>query len=172
KFLGNFGFYDENLLRHPTCARFYPMGGIRRFISATAWLAVSAGLFADSQTSNNNPLSMPPVGSGQVRVITPALLELTFISTKLPVPAPVREWNFVDSAGRLNLPPPEELAVYAGSERISVKRLGFKRRALYAPFKQRDLRIVNSLYLELTRPVNDNSSVEVKNPDQKLWKSN
>jgi hypothetical protein len=147
------------------------MGGSRCFISATAWLVVSAGLLADSQTPNNNPLSLPPVGSGQVRVITPALLELTFISTKLPDPAPVREWNFVDSAGRLNLPPPEELAVYAGSERISVKRLGFKRRVLYAPFKQRDLRIANSLYLELTRPVNDNSSVEVKNPDQKLWKS-
>jgi hypothetical protein len=78
--------------------------------------------------------------------------------------------NFVDKKGRAQLPSLEQLAVFSGSDQISVIKLGFKRRVLYAPFKQRDLRVANSLYLQLAQPLNEGNSVEVRNPDQKLWR--
>src|SRR5204862_4906453 len=49
---------------------------------------------------------------------------------------------------------------------------GFKRRPLYAPLNNYDLRIDNCLYLQLASPVADNVPVQVTNPSGSLWKSN
>jgi hypothetical protein len=46
---------------------------------------------------------------------------------------------------------------------------GFKRRPLYAPLVQRDLRIDNCLYLKLATPVANNQTVTVVNPSGLLW---
>jgi hypothetical protein len=51
----------------------------------------------------------------------------------------------------------------------AVESIGFKCRVLYAPLKERDLRIANYLYLKLKSPVADNETVEVQNPGNKLW---
>ena len=47
----------------------------------------------------------------------------------------------------------------------AVKAVGFKRRVLYAPLKQRDLRIGNYLYLQLESPSANDQTVEVQNPE-------
>ena len=59
----------------------------------------------------------------------------------------------------------------ADGKEVSVERVGFKRRPLYAPLKVRDLRILNHLYLELPVPVRDGQQVEVQNPNGQLWTS-
>ena len=48
---------------------------------------------------------------------------------------------------------PGELAVAVDGQPVTVEKLGFKRRALYAPLKQRDLRVATHVYLELAAPV-------------------
>jgi hypothetical protein len=121
------------------------------------------------QLSDDEPLQLPPVGAYQLRVLTPALLELTLITTKATVLTPIRLWNFVDRDGRAQLPTPQQFSVSATAKNFDIKTVGFKRRVLYAPLKERDLRIASYLYLELTEPIPDRSSVEVRNPDQKLW---
>jgi hypothetical protein len=115
---------------------------------------------------DDQPLRLPPVGAHQLRVIAPALLELTMVTTKAPDPAPVKEWNFVDSNEQGQLPEPATFAVTAGSARIPVKRVGFKRRVLYAPFPKRDLRIGNYLYLELAGTIGENQVAAVRSA---LW---
>src|ERR1700744_2417860 len=119
--------------------------------------------------SDDNPIAMPVVGAHQLRILSPTLLELTLITTKEPDPAPVRQWNFVDANGKLNLPGAKEFAVQIEGKSDAVKSVGFKRRVLYAPLKQRDLRIGNYLYLELNTPIADNQTVDVLNPNAKLW---
>ncbi|HEX4262912.1 MAG TPA: glycoside hydrolase family 9 protein [Verrucomicrobiae bacterium] len=119
--------------------------------------------------SDANPLEMPPVGGHQLRILSPTLLELTLITTKKPDPAPLAEWNFADLNGGAHLPDRREFLVLAGGKTNAVQSIGFKRRVLYAPLKQRDLRIGNYLYLRLTAPVVENQSVQVLNPGKKLW---
>jgi Glycosyl hydrolase family 9/Cellulase N-terminal ig-like domain len=134
-------------------------------ISSLAVTCTAAGL----RLSDDQPLSLPPVGAYQLRILTPAVLELTLVTTKRPDPARPEQWDFVNERGEGHLPEPQAFIVSAGTSAISVKRVGFKRRVLYAPLKQRDLRIANYLYLELSKLVPTNQTVEVTEPAHKLW---
>jgi hypothetical protein len=67
------------------------------------------------------------------------------------------------------LPAAKELIVVTGGMTNRVTSIGFKRRVLYAPLKERDLRIGNYLYLQLETPLAEGQTVEVLNPNQKLW---
>jgi len=127
---------------------------------------------ADVELTDEQPLALPPVGAHQLRIITPKVLELSLITTKKPAPAPVEQWDFIAQGGATRVPRPDDFQVTAGAKRLAVNKVGFKRRVLYAPFKQRDLRIGNYLYLQLAGELDDNQTVEVKNPGQKLWLSN
>ena len=123
----------------------------RRQILAGSFIAffLLRSLAQESIISDDNPLAMPSVGAHQLRVLSPTLLELTLITTKKPDPARPTEWNFVDSSGNSHLPHEKDFVVLAGGKTNTVKSIGFKRRVLYAPLKQRDLRIGNYLYLQL-----------------------
>ena len=139
-------------------------------LEAAVFLCLAVNLAAENLRLNDNqPLRLPPVGAYQLRILSPTLLELMLITTKPPDPAPATTWGFVDGLGQLHLPQASQLAVSADGNAIAVARLGFKRRVLYAPFRQRDLRIGNCLYLELAQRVNDKQMVEVDNPRHDLW---
>ncbi|HSU54500.1 MAG TPA: glycoside hydrolase family 9 protein [Candidatus Dormibacteraeota bacterium] len=122
----------------------------------------------DVPLSDDQPLLMPSVGASELRILTPTILELTLITTKSPDKAP-QEWNFADDGNQLHLPSATQLTVKAGDKSIRITALGFKRRVLYAPFKNRDLRIANYLYLKLGSSLPDSQAIEVQNPDHKLW---
>jgi hypothetical protein len=117
-----------------------------------------------------NPLKMPTVGSYGLRILSPSMLELTLITTKLP-DTKVAQWDFVGPDSKANLPQIQALRVSVNGHESALNKVGFKRRVLYAPLAQRDLRIGNYLYLELVNPIPEGASVEVKNPDNTLWKS-
>jgi hypothetical protein len=131
-----------------------------------------SSLMAAIPFDSANPLALPVVGSSQLRILSPTLLELSRITTKEPDPERVKEWDFVGVNYSLHLPDPGELVVRAGNQEIPIARLGFKRRVLYAPLKKRDLRIGNYLYVELTRSVSEGQEVEVTNPSARLWHPN
>jgi len=115
--------------------------------STVSFIAAGQSSEANFGLSDANPLLMPAVGSYQLRIITPSVLELTLITKKDPDPAKLDTWNFVGSRGGTALPSAAEFNVLAGDEAIPVKAVGFKRRALYATVKHRDLRVANYLYL-------------------------
>ncbi|HVU99783.1 MAG TPA: glycoside hydrolase family 9, partial [Verrucomicrobiae bacterium] len=119
--------------------------------------------------SDDAPLQTPLPGAHELRVISPSLLELTLITTKKPFPSPVEHWNFVSENDEAHLPSTNEFTVSLNGKPVAVKTVGFRRRVLYAPFKHRDLRIGNYLYLQLAAAVPDNAAIEVKNPNGKLW---
>ncbi|MBI4661746.1 MAG: glycoside hydrolase family 9 protein [Verrucomicrobia bacterium] len=141
-----------------------------------------AAFFALSCLSHAAPLqleivdgpswALPPVGSHQLRIIAPTLLELTLINSKPPDPGRVGGWDLVDTNLQFRVPPLEEFLVVADGETVPVQSVGFKRRPLYAPLRKRDLRIANQLYLRLTRSITDGQTVEVRNPSAALWQTN
>ena len=143
----------------------------RLFLSSLALISGLEMRAAELRLTDDQPLTLPVVGSYQLRVLTPALLELTLVTTKGPNLVRGPAWNFVDERGQCRLPDLKAFSVIAGTNSIPVKAVGFKRRVLYAPLKHRDLRIGNYLYLQLAAPVAEQQQVEVKNPDQKLWPS-
>jgi hypothetical protein len=116
-------------------------------------------------------LALPQVGSNGLHVLTPNVLELKLINTKQPDPAQVTQWNLVDSSGNFAAPSPGAFTVTANGQTIAVTSVGFKRRPIYAPFEMYDLRLENSLYLQLASPIADGQAVEVKNPSASLWAS-
>ena len=61
--------------------------------------------------------------------------------------------------------------VIVNGQTNNVTGVGFKRRPLYAPLEVWDLRIANSLYLQLSSPISDGQSVQVVN-DGSLWPTN
>ena len=103
---------------------------------------------ADNATSPSlvdpHALELPAVGFTELRVISPTVVELTFVSAPneseaKPEPPPVT------SAG--------DYEVTVNNERVPVQRVGFKRRVLYAPLRQRDLRVGNYVYIEFAEPL-------------------
>jgi len=137
-----------------------------------------AAPFLHATSTDLDPLNIPPVGSNELRVISPTLLELVLINTKLPDPARVTCWDFIDSSNQLHLPSTQEFTVLAGNQQIQVQSVGFKRRVLSAPLTaypltvaDRDLRIQNSLFLTLASPITVNQIVQVTNPSGNLWSS-
>lgn len=126
--------------------------------------------FASTLAAEPPPsLALPAIGAHELRVITPTVLELSFVTTKPPDPAPITEWNFVPSEGQLRLPATNQLLVLVNGAPVAVKALGFKRRVLYAPLRVRDLRIGNWLYLELALPLPPRATVEVTAWLNALW---
>jgi hypothetical protein len=137
------------------------------FIFALA-LFFAHSAFAGLAAREHPSLALPQPDSLQLLCLSPTVLELTLVSTKQPDPAPVHEWDFVNNTGQLHLPKPGQFVVTVGGTNCPVIVIGFKRRVLYAPLKQRDLRIGNYLYLKLAAPVPEQQRVEIKNPDAKV----
>lgn len=123
---------------------------------------------ATAVESGASALRMPLAGTIELQVLTPTLLEVCLITEKSEG-KPLTQWGFVDAKGVCRLPGEGEIEVLTQGSRLPLKNLGFKRRVLYAPLKQWDLRVVNYLYLELGAPIPEGQSVEVRNPDKKLW---
>ncbi|MEK7684946.1 MAG: glycoside hydrolase family 9 protein [Verrucomicrobiota bacterium] len=146
--------------------------GLRISLGLVLSLLLANVRAADLRLAGNNPLRRPAVGDHGLHILSPTVLELTLITTKDPDPAPVKEWNFVGTNAQLTAPAAGEFLVTAGVRPMTVKSVGFKRRVLYAPLKQRDLRIGNHLYLELAAPVSEGQRVEVRNPSSNLWPTN
>ena len=145
-----------------------------RFLSLPLFCALSLALHGAEPNSRfvyDNQLALPVVGTSQLRILSPNLLELTRITTEAPPPAKLTEWDFVDTAGQVHLPESSKFLVLVGTTKINVQRVGFRRRVLYAPLAQRDLRIGNYLYLQLVEAITAGQTVEVRNPDAKLWPS-
>src|SRR4051812_29060771 len=126
---------------------------------------------APTAAAIDDPIVMPEVGASQLKVIAPDLLELTMITTKAPPPARPTVWNFVAANGQYVLPSIGKFAVTADASPVVVQSVGFKRRPIYAPFRKRDLRIGNYLYLKLLTPLQDGQTVKVLNLDGTLWGS-
>src|SRR5438552_12879547 len=116
-------------------------------------------------------LELPGVGSNTLHVLSPTLLELKLINTKQPDPAPVTQWNLVDANNNFLAPATSVFAVTANGQTIAVTGVGFKRRPLSAPYEVTDLRIENSLYLQLATAISDNQTIVVQNPGGTLWNS-
>src|SRR5687767_444869 len=91
--------------------------------------------------NDENPLELAKVGAHGLKILSPDLLELTLITTKNPDPASLTQWNFVEKDSQLKLPATTQFSVFSGTNVIAVTKVGFKRRPIYAPLKNRDLRI-------------------------------
>ncbi len=117
---------------------------------------------------DNVLLQMPKVGDYGLHVLTPTLLELKMFNTMDQGASAPSTWNLVNNLTFI-APALNQFAVTVNGQSILVTGVGFKRRPLYAPLVNYDLRIENSLYLQLAAPVADNQTVVVQNPNGSLW---
>jgi len=102
--------------------------------------------------------ALPAVGERTLRILSPTVLELTAITSGDPqIPA--------EKAPTPIFPPPKlapaDFEVTVEGTKRDVRAVGFKRRVVSAPLKQRDLRIGNWIYLTLAAPVGEKQKVEV-----------
>jgi len=144
----------------------------RLVFSAALLFAAAAGRAVEPGSWQAEADLRPPlVGEHGLRLIAPFVLELTLITKKEPDPAPLTEWNWVEAGTYLNAPPPTAIKVMVDGQAVAVASVGFRRRPVYAPLLNRDLRVGNYLYLSLTAPiaVEGTHRIEVTNPDATLW---
>lgn len=140
--------------------------GAARACALLAALLLAATAPARAQLEENL-LALPAVGSTTLRILAPTVLELTAITTAAPG-GRVAAWDFVRGDGGLDLPPPESLAVRVNGRAAPVRAVGFKRRVIYAPLRQRDLRVASRLTLVLADAIPDQGAVEVRDPQGRL----
>lgn len=138
-------------------------------LCAGVWLGLAHNGLGNEPAEN--PLALPVPGETVLRVLSPTVLELTLITRKEPDPQPPPQWNFVNAQFHFDTPPASDFAVRAGARTIGVREIGFRRRAVYAPIKKRDLRLGNYLYLRLASPIAEGEAVTVENPSHDLWKA-
>jgi hypothetical protein len=122
-----------------------------------------------SANVEDTALQLPNVGDNLLHVLSPTMLELKLINTKPAGSTQPSVWNFVDASGNLSAPAGSKFTVTVNGQAVSVQAVGFKRRVLYAPLQVYDLRVENSLYLQIATAVADGQRVEVTNPDTSLW---
>jgi len=70
---------------------------VKKWLTLTGllcFLAAAPAFAANLQLSDDASLTLPAVGSYQLRIITPSVLELTLITKKDPDPAKLETWNF------------------------------------------------------------------------------
>ena len=149
------------------------MNILPRFSVFSAAAVALAVLIAPAPASGSEvdylDLTLPALGDHTLHVLTPTLLELQRINTKPPGTAPVDSWDFVDANSVFQAPTLTQFAVTVDGAPVTVTAVGFKRRPFYAPVLVRDLRIENSLYLQLSTSVADGQVVVVTNPSGDLW---
>ncbi len=109
-------------------------------------------------------LEYPPLGTVQLRILSPVLLELFLVSSKKGGQE-VEPWDFISTGKRARL---TSLVVQTDSKNVPIQRTGFRRRVLSAPLKHPDLRIGNSLFLQLAEPLTPGSNVSVQDPKHLL----
>jgi Glycosyl hydrolase family 9/Cellulase N-terminal ig-like domain len=114
-------------------------------------------------------MQIPQPGDTALHVLTPRLLELVNVNTK-PPGGSVDSWNWV-TGGNFVPPNLSSVRVIVNGQTNNVIGVGFKRRPIYAPQATWDLRIGNSLYLQLSNPIADGQSVQVIN-DGTVWPTN
>ena len=117
-------------------------------------------------------LRIPAVGDNALHILTPTTLELDLMTSKAADPAAVTNWNLVNASLQFLAPLSSDFAVTANGQAIPVATVGFKRRPLYAPMSGYDLRVEDSIYLELAAPITANQTVQVLNPGGALWAAN
>lgn len=138
-----------------------------RCLAVTVMASLSA--CADDAAGHlQSGIAPDPVGAHELTIVSPTVLELSLITTKPPAPARVAQWDFVSDAGELKLPKPADFKVLVEGAVVPVREAGFRRRVTYAPLQTRDLRIGNSLFLRLEKPIRDAQKVEVQST-AKSW---
>lgn len=105
-------------------------------------------------------LALPAPGDSALKVLSPTVLEVS--------------WITADKGGRSSPPAASGLELFkslqsssgkkratvtVGGKDVPVIKMGFKRRVVYAPLRQRDLRVGNHLYLFLDEAVKENQDV-------------
>jgi hypothetical protein len=119
----------------------------------------------------NPVLQIPEPGDNALHILSPNVLELFLMNTKQPDPATVDSWNWTDTNDDFTPPDMSSVQVIINGQSCSPSAIGFKRRPLYAPQADWDLRIANELYLQLTNSISPGQSVEVIN-DGTVWPTN
>jgi hypothetical protein len=116
-------------------------------------------------------LQIPKPGDSALHILSPNVLELVRINTKPQYGSSVDSWDWVDSDGNFVPPSMSSVKVVINGQTNTATAAGFKRRPLYAPQAAWDLRIANSLYLQLSNNISDGQSVQVIN-NGTLWPTN
>jgi len=116
-------------------------------------------------------IQTPEIGYQTLHILAPQLLELFLVNTKQPDPAHVDMWDWVDDKQNFIAPDTSSIQVIVNGQNNIVTGIGFKRRPVYAPFLEWDLRIGNDLFLQLSNAIPEGASVQVLN-NGSLWPTN
>jgi len=68
----------------------------------------------EPEPCEESSLQLRAVGSAQLCILTPTMLELSLVTTQKPDTVKVEEWDFVNERGDCRLPAPQEFLVSAG----------------------------------------------------------
>src|SRR5579883_1911263 len=114
-------------------------------------------------------IQTPQIGDHALHILSSNLLELVLINTESPNSS-VSPWNWVNNQQLFVAPRAGGVEVIVDGQLDPIIGMGFKRRPVYAPLLNWDLRIGNQLYLQLSNSIPNAASVKVLN-NGSVWPS-
>lgn len=113
------------------------------------------GTIARAETTD---ASQPTIA---LRVLTPTVLEMEIVAQR-PVPEKGLSEPWYLASPMAPVPAAAAFTVKADGRDVTVQRVGFKRRAVRAPLRQRDLRVATWVYLQLAESLPMPTTVVVR----------
>jgi hypothetical protein len=132
-----------------------------------SWVRACAVLLGVGSVDAIEPwdtVRIPEVGEFRMLVLTPTVVELDLVTTKERAGGG-KDWDFVDAFGLLILPEVKSMRLVSEGHEYPIRRLGFKRRTLYAPLGRWEPRIGNAIYLELPESLKAGAAVRFEDGD-------
>lgn len=135
---------------------------ISGMFAATALALSGANPAKAAQLIDDASLRLPEAGDYALRILTPSLLELEIVSAPAKADPPLN----LSSAFHAS-----DFDVKVDGKPARVATLGFRRRVLYAPVQQYDLRVATEIYLSLPTALSGAPTQEITVIDRKspLW---
>jgi len=115
-------------------------------------------------------VTLPSAGAMDARALTPTMIQVRAVASRQGWELPPSHWGAVERDGTaVTVPEAKEFEIRVDGVAVTPLRTGFRREPILADYHQFDLRLLNSLFLELPDALRDGAEVEIVNLPGALW---
>lgn len=148
-----------------------------RIVSIAAILTVAPLAGAALEDSGDRlfptPVSLPKAGEWDARMLAPDLVQIRIVGSAEKMGEPVKHLEaFALKDDQATIPAPTEFSVTSSGEPVAVAQTGYLQLLDFAAFHKFDIRVIGSLFLQLSRPLAVGESVVIRSKGAAYWPEN
>ncbi|HOW68659.1 MAG TPA: hypothetical protein P5186_09475, partial [Candidatus Paceibacterota bacterium] len=116
--------------------RHYSRNSLFLGVAVMGWFLLMSTFNIEGQSFQ----ALPRGGDHQLLILDPRLVEVQRVTTKPSIKESLSDWDFLIQSNKIILPHRKAFTVLCNSREIEITGIGFRRRPVYAPLREWDLR--------------------------------